>query len=311
MASADVSESGGDLACRVRSLIEERLDKALKAMDFQADISALIPGKMLRTRLAGRLASGGGLGAPSETLVYGCAAVEMVHTASLCHDDVIDAALIRRSAPTLWRQTSCSAAVLIGDMLLCEAIDLMACAEAGRHVRKFVAKVKETCAAEAEQELLLRGGSVSEGLCLQLARGKTGALFSFVARLCGSGQPELAAALEEAGYALGAAYQVADDLLDVVGCEEQAGKTLGTDAKRRKFTLTDLPGGQELSRRHAGQLLQSALQSLAPWPRTQEACAAFISKDLLAMLAREGLELELPAPAPASAVAAGKVGHVG
>ena len=159
----------------------------------------------------------------------------MAHTASLCHDDVIDGGFLRRQQPTLWRVMGPSAAILIGDLLLCEAMDVLGSVEDGGLVGPFVAKLREVCAAELEQDLGSRGKVLEEAACLRLARGKSGPFFAFVGYACGGAQPDLRAALEEAGYQVGTLYQMADDLLDVIG-GAAAGKTLGTDAKQRKFT---------------------------------------------------------------------------
>ncbi len=285
--------SAPDLCSRVRQVILDRLAPAMAAMDPLADVSALAPGKMLRTTLAQRLAGHDGAEGPAASpLVLGLAAVEMVHTATLCHDDVIDGAIIRRCSPALWRKTSRSAAVLIGDMLLCESIDLVASVAGGRHVRKFVAKVKETCAAEAEQELRLRGSTLDEAACLRIARGKTGALFSFAACLCGRDAPA-AAALEEAGYRIGTAYQLADDLLDVVGQDARAGKTLGTDAARDKFTLAQREGGFEITAERVRDLCRSAAALVAAIPAARQGLADFLTLDLEPLLAHAGLDLNL------------------
>ncbi len=223
-----------------RLQIDACLADAARAAGLPVRPSQLLPGKMLRTRMAARLSTR--LTVPVETLQHVCAAVELTHTASLCHDDVIDNALVRRGQPALWRASSRSGAVLLGDLLLCEAMGLLTGTDGGRLVRPFLAKLRETCAAEAEQELRLRGREVGRDVCLRIARGKTGPLFAFVGLAAGGADAALSAALEEAGYRVGTAYQLADDLLDVEGCEEAAGKTLGTDVARRKFTLAQEPG---------------------------------------------------------------------
>ena len=256
----------------------------------------LSPGKMLRTRMAAHLACGAGCGAgsgPSSALEAACAATELVHTASLCHDDIIDQAAMRRGKPALWRLDGATAAVLFGDMLLCEAFGLVASTGQSRHVQTFAARVREVCEAEAEQELLL-GRQLDEATYLRLARGMTGPLFAFPAYVSGGDDARLSAALDEAGYRIGTAYQVADDLLDVAGSEASAGKTLGTDASRRKFTLANsAPDGRDVARRRVVELCASALDALAPWPETQRALSDFYAADLQPVFDRciEGLDI--------------------
>ena len=168
-----------------------------------------------------------------------CAAIELAHTASLCHDNVIDGGFLRRQQPTLWRVMGSTAAILVGDLLLCEAMDVLVNVQNGGLVEPFTVKLREVCAAELEQDLGSRGKVLEEAACLRLARGKSGPFFAFLGYVCGGAQPDLRAALEEAGYQVGTLYQMADDLLDVVG-GASAGKTLGTDAKTRKFTVPQM-----------------------------------------------------------------------
>jgi len=279
-------ESDGFVAA-VGSLVARRLGKAANLLDQVGDVAGLLPGKMLRTRLVGRLVTFTNPEVSEETLRHACAATEMVHTASLCHDDVIDHGAIRRGLPTLWQVTSPAGAVLVGDLLLCEAMKLLMEADGGRYLSDFVQKVLEVIEAETEQELLWRGRSVDDETCLRLARGKTGPLFAFVAGLCADEDKTLAAALEEVGYRIGTAYQLADDVLDLVGTEEAAGKSLGTDRARGKFTLPrageDGCGG---ARRLIGQLCRSATEHLAAYPYVRCGIEAFLSCDLEPILTR-------------------------
>ncbi len=240
-----------------------------------------MPGKMLRTTLVTRLGEGGGLSVSSETLARACAAVEMAHTASLCHDDLIDGGAMRRHQMALWKVSSPSSAVLTGDILFCDAVELLAETDDGQYVASFVAKIREMCATEIEQELVLRERELDEQTCLRIARSKTGPLFAFPACVCGGSDHELSAALEEAGYRIGTAYQLADDLLDVSGREDVAGKTLGTDAERSKFTLAHLPNrGPKLVRKHVAILCHSSLNGLDRWPSIREALSQYLSCDL-------------------------------
>ena len=236
---------------------------------------------MLRTCLSARLAECDMVYANIEKLVSACFATELVHTASLCHDDVIDNGLIRRGQTTLWKITGASNAVLIGDLLLCEAIDVLLNVDGGRYIRPFVSKVKEVCTTEIEQEIVLRGGQPDEHTCMRLARGKTGPLFAFVGLVYGGNDLSLSSALEDAGYRIGTAYQLADDLLDIVGDERLSGKTLGSDSRRRKFTL---PQSSIITRNKIcekiSELCLSALDYLNEWPRVQRNLEKFFESDL-------------------------------
>ena len=275
----------------VRGVVTERAVGVGAFLDGDWDARMLVGGKLLRTRFAARVTGGVVEGLEGGDAARLCAAVEMVHTASLCHDDVIDNAPVRRSRPALWRRTSASGAVLIGDLLMCEAIDLLLEVEGGRYLAPFVSKLREVCATEAEQELRLRGQRLDEATCLRIARGKTGPLFAFLGRVCGGGHASLARALEEAGYRVGAAYQLADDLLDCVGDADIAGKTLGTDCSRRKFTLAS-QGGRRL-RERMSELCRSAVTDLSPWPAAMEGLERFLEEDVRPLWAKQFGDVDL------------------
>ena len=270
-----------NLLTRVRVLVKNQLQKLEPLLGDGGNLEQLMPGKMLRTRLVARLADADPSRVPLATLERACAATEIVHTASLCHDDVIDNGLVRRAKTTLWCATTPSAAVLVGDALLCDALLLLQGAEGGRYVGPFLAKVREVCTAEADQELKFRGKELDEATCLRLARSKTGPLFAFAASVCGGDDADLSASLEEAGYRIGTAYQIADDVLDVAGCEEAAGKTLRTDVLRRKFTLPQAPQtGPDIAREHIRGLCNSAIDCLADQPALRKGLERFFSQDL-------------------------------
>jgi len=270
----------------VHDTIVARVNKLASSL-VDIDVSQMMPGKMLRSRLAGRLAASGVCGDNWSDAANLSAAIELSHTASLCHDDVIDNADTRRGLPAMWRVTSRSGAVLVGDLLLCEALELVMETDDGKRLTDFLARLKEVIAAEARGELTLRGEVLDKTTCLEMARGKTGPLFAFVAAVCSSDDPAMSAALSEAGYLIGTAYQLADDLLDRVGDEDSAGKTLGTDQARGKYTLAggDKDAQDELNR-EIHSLCESAIASLEQWDKAQDAVRRYLSEDIQPLLQR-------------------------
>ena len=249
-----------DIISRVKALVLESTGKAFPFYHGEHLPSALLPGKMLRTALAARLSEHASRPLNIETLVRSCAAVELVHTASLLHDDVIDRGLIRRGVKTFWKAVTPSVAVLTGDLLLCVALDIIQKTEKGRYSELFSDKIREVCRAEIEQELVFRGKELDESICLRLAREKTGPLFAIAGKVCGGENQELSSALEESGYLVGTAYQLADDLLDIVGNENICGKTLGTDIERGKFTLPHILDAPQRIIDEISDLCNSALE---------------------------------------------------
>jgi geranylgeranyl pyrophosphate synthase len=263
----------------VRDVIRAELAGVADSLHLQLDgLAALAPGKMLRSRLAGRLLRGAVEG--KSNAILACAAVEILHTASLCHDDVIDNAAVRRARPALWKLAGTPVAVLLGDMLLCRAIRLLAPLGNGALVEAFAEKMEEVCRTEARHEMVLRGRELDAPTCVSVARGKTGPLFAFAAWVCGGGDEGLAQSLEEAGYLIGTAYQLLDDLIDVVGDEHTAKKTLGTDRLRRKYTLVqDASVGRSGALARIDGLLDQATGLLDKWPQARAGLWDFIDRD--------------------------------
>ena len=249
------------------------------------DCQALLNnGKMLRSRLLLRV--GTAIDIPLPTLYHAAAAVELIHAASLLHDDVIDGGFLRRNLPTFWVEKGVPGAILVGDLMLFKGLDLVGRVEDGRLMPILVRLTGEVCDAESEQELVLRGKTAMWEHCIRIARRKTGALFAFAATVCGGTDPVLCATLRDAGYAVGTAYQLADDMLDVNGDETASGKTLGTDLARAKTTAATAWDGPTDAATYADMLCRQAGESLAPWPATQAAWNLFNDVDLRPALAR-------------------------
>ena len=273
--------SYSDFVPKVKHIIADRIGNVLSPCGYNLNVEALVSGKLLRTRMAAYLAESITSLSNIETLVYACAATEIVHTASLCHDDVIDGGIFRRGLPALWKCSGISSAILIGDLLLCEAIDLLSKTSGSRYISSFVSKVREVCRAEIEQEVLLRGERIKPETCLKLARGKTGAFFAFIGLVCGGDNTALSSALEEAGYYIGTAYQLADDLHDIVGDEYLSGKTLGSDSLRGKYTLPQCSETPQITvHNRVSELCLSAINCLNKWPRVRKGLEQFLSNDL-------------------------------
>lgn len=283
-----------DLEDSVRQLVMERLFAVAPRINGAIDMSLLAPGKMVRTKMAAQIWAAVNHSAAPLTLTRACAAIELLHSASLCHDDVIDDAPMRRHRPALWRISSKASAVLIGDLLLCSALELITVTENGRYLKSFLAKTREVCEAEAEQELVLRGKPMDDATCLRIARSKTGPLFAFCAEVCEGKDDNLAAVLEEVGYGVGTVYQLADDVLDVAGSEAVAGKTLGTDAQRGKLTLAQRRNdGLGAVTNHIRSTAQRALALLTPWPAAHAALTDYFTSFLQPVLDEQLPEVDV------------------
>lgn len=263
----------------VRGVIAEALSRTVLRQITDDPATVVGNGKMLRSRLLFHV--GPAAGVPHRTLVHAAAAVEMVHAASLLHDDVIDGGYLRRGAPTFWVERGISGAILVGDMMLFKAVELMCQVEDGRLTPMLVKLTGEVCDAESEQELVLRGKTPNWENCVSIARRKTGALFAFAAGACGGADATLTATLTESGYAVGTAYQLADDILDATGTEESSGKSLGSDEARGKTTAATIEQAEHTEAvAYVDQLCRRAEEALRPWPAVHHAWRAFMNADL-------------------------------
>jgi geranylgeranyl pyrophosphate synthase len=236
---------------------------------------SFIGGKMLRGRLT--LLVGSACQTDRTALLQAAAAIEMTHAASLLHDDVVDDALVRRGVPALWRKKGVAGAILLGDLLVCHAMQLVHAIRQRPLGTVLVTLSAEMCNAEVEQELVARETTSTCEKSISIARRKTGSLFAFAATAAELQDEARAAALLEAGYRLGTAYQLADDILDASGKGVADGKDLGKDAKKRKVTaMTAKDWTPQAARQCIEECCRSSLELLAPWPEVQGALREYL-----------------------------------
>lgn len=168
------------------------------------------------------------------------AVVEMIHTATLVHDDVLDAASLRRHRPTINAGWGNQASILLGDYLFTHAFHLSSTLDDVRACRLIGEATNRVCAGELRQ-ITERGNlGLTEDDYFAIIDAKTAELTSCCCRLGAlyAGMPdETVERLALYGRGLGVAFQIADDLLDLVGEERRAGKSLGTDLEQQKLTL--------------------------------------------------------------------------
>ncbi|RWR12349.1 polyprenyl synthetase family protein [Paenirhodobacter populi] len=237
-------------------------------------------GKRLRAFLV--LESAALFGIPAAQAMPAAAGVEALHAYSLVHDDLpcMDDDDLRRGQPTVHVKWDEATAVLAGDALQTLAFELCADPALGDHrIDLVLALARASGAAGMVHGQMLDIAAETAAAPLTLAEitrlqdGKTGALISFAAQagaiLAGADRAPLAA---YAG-ALGLAFQIADDILDVVGSEETAGKRLHKDAGAGKATFVSLLG-LEGARRRAADLVAEAEAALAPYGEKAETLRA-------------------------------------
>ena len=167
------------------------------------------------------------------------AAMEMIHTATLVHDDVLDEAELRRHAPTFNAGWGNKVSILLGDMLFTHAFHLTSTVD-GRACQITGEVTNRVCAGELRQVTERGNLELTEADYFAIIDGKTAALTECCGRLgalYAGASDEVAAKLAGYGRTLGLAFQIADDVLDLVGTEDAVGKTLGTDLAQQKLTL--------------------------------------------------------------------------
>src|SRR5206468_395058 len=195
-------------------------------------------GKQLRPALLAL--SAGATGKVNDSHVLAAVVVEMVHLATLVHDDVMDEAKLRRGRPTMAAQWGNEISVLLGDCLFAHALKLAASFPTTEICRAVSAATNTVCSGEILQTQRRKSFELSRAEYFQLIQMKTGELFALScdlgAYLSGAGALQRSA-LRQYGLAIGTAYQVYDDCLDLFGSETVVGKSLGTDLAKGKLTL--------------------------------------------------------------------------
>lgn len=166
------------------------------------------------------------------------AAVELLHTATLVHDDLIDGALLRRGIPTLNAEWSPDATVLTGDYLFARAAGLAAQTKDVRVIDMFAQTLMVIVNGEIKQKF--SKGQVDRDSYYERIYAKTAAMFVLstkAAAILGGANEASVGALGEFGRQVGMAFQIVDDVLDFVGTPDQIGKPVGSDLRQGLFTL--------------------------------------------------------------------------
>jgi octaprenyl-diphosphate synthase len=195
-------------------------------------------GKRLRPALV--LLSGKATGAINQQHIVLAAVLEMIHTATLVHDDVLDEASLRRHRETINARSDNEASVLVGDFLFTHAFYLASSLETTYGCRVIGRSTNIVCAGELRQINSRGNFALSEDEYLSIIDAKTAELCACCCQLgahYAGGSEALQQSLERYGRNLGIAFQIADDLLDLVGDEVSMGKSLGTDLEKQKLTL--------------------------------------------------------------------------
>ena len=184
-------------------------------------------------------------------IVTAAAGIELLHTASLVHDDTVDRAALRRGKPTLNSALNSSAAILIGDLLFAQSAMLAAATNSVRVVSIFASTLGELCDGQLRE--MFDGQSLGQSREDYEIRtfGKTASLFAGSAEMgavLGKAPDEQITALRQYGSDLGMAFQIVDDVLDIAGGSSDLGKPVGNDLRQGTVTLPTLIYANKLDR---------------------------------------------------------------
>ena len=256
----------------VNKLVEQGLEAVEKQLQdiVSSDVNVLQDaglhiinsgGKRLRPQLGilGYLAAGG---QDIQQVIPMAAAIEMVHTATLVHDDINDHSLTRRGQLTVHARWGRTFALLAGDYLFTKVYELMA-----PYPSEFNVIMAEACTKLVEGETLqaaaAKAGDMDRETYKTIISRKTASLFEAAARMgaMSAGADEaLTEALADYAYNLGLTFQIVDDILDIVGDPETLGKPVGTDVAQNRGVMATQNGGFAIKEAPAEQAAVTELE---------------------------------------------------
>lgn len=222
----------------VNELVHEKLRSGVPLIDQLGNYIVNSGGKRLRPALV--LLSANCFAYPERDHIKLAAIIEFIHTATLLHDDVVDASMLRRGKATVNQRWGNEASVLVGDFLYSRAFQMMVEVQSA-HIMAILADATNTIAeGEVQQLLNRRDPDTTEQRYLEVIHNKTAKLFEAAAQVGAviAGQDaETERAMAVYGKHLGIAYQLIDDVLDYSASSERLGKNIGDDLAEGKPTL--------------------------------------------------------------------------
>ncbi|MBV9009188.1 MAG: polyprenyl synthetase family protein [Verrucomicrobia bacterium] len=234
---------------RASSLVRPQLNEVVARITRQAEafdpaiegyVSYALQssGKHLRPLMT--LLAGGASGHVTSAHVDLAVIIELIHLATLVHDDIMDEAERRRNQPTLNARWGNALSVLLGDALFAHALDLSTRFDDAEISRAIARATRDVCTGEIVQTQRRFDLHLSIEEYLRIIELKTATLFAVAAQLAAKlndAPKAISEALTSFGSHIGAAYQIYDDCIDLAGRESVCGKTLGTDLRKGKMTL--------------------------------------------------------------------------
>ncbi len=231
---------------QVEQILRREMQSDFPAVDAMTRYGFRMGGKRLRPALL--LLTAQTLGQVQSAHLVLAAVVEMIHTATLVHDDVLDGADVRRHRPTVNRQWGNRASILLGDYLFSHAFYLAATLDSTVACRLIGRATNRVCEGEIRQNDSCGNWELSEDEYYSLIDAKTAELCACCCHLgahyAGAGEDE-SRRWAHYGRLIGMAFQIVDDILDMEGHEAETGKSLGTDLAQQKPTLPTIHAVQQ------------------------------------------------------------------
>ena len=249
---SDVKEVLGNYSTDITKTIEEEL--SIITPDNLAEASVYLTragGKMLRPALT--LITAEAVGGKRESALKAGAAIELIHTFSLIHDDIMDDDDMRRGMPSVHKVWGEDVAILAGDTLFSKAFEIIIGSNqeltSPAQINNALATVADACVKICEGQALDMGFEdrfdVTEDEYMEMIFKKTGALIAAatkVGAIMGGASDEVVDAMYEYGRLIGLAFQIQDDYLDLASDEETLGKPIGSDIGKGKMTIIAING---------------------------------------------------------------------
>lgn len=236
--------------------IYEPVERELAEVEATLQSVKQVESKTIRAMLDQVIVTGGKRLRPTISLLAGqfgdyrpdllvplAASIELLHTATLVHDDVIDSSQTRRGRPTVNSLFPNDATVMLGDFMFAHAADLICRTGSLDVVKLFSRTLLAMAAGELSQDMTVYDYSRDTRDYFQRIAGKTASLFATSAEggaMVAGAPPDQVAALRDYGESLGMAFQIVDDILDFAGTEEELGKPVGSDLMQGVLTLPSL-----------------------------------------------------------------------
>ena len=259
---AEIIAPVADQMARMADVLRGQVGDDSPAVSDMTDHVERFRGKQLRAALV--LLSGEATGNTTDEHAAVAAIVEMIHLATLVHDDILDGAEVRRRVACVNQRWDNQVAVLLGDFLYARAFALSTDLSSRLCSRLLAETTRRICVGEIHQSTRRYDFEMDEKSYEEISGAKTASLYAAACELGArypGGNEGIGADMAAMGWAFGLAFQIQDDCLDVIGTEEELGKSVGTDVEDGKVTLPVL-----YTFRHADEDVRAAIRDLYTRP---------------------------------------------